>query len=276
MIEGMRDTPEQTTTRVASLWGALGLDEGPQPPVVAVVGGGGKTSLVYRLAREAAESGRRAVVGGTARFTRPEKPEPMPRLITAPQEEIPERILEAWDAGETPGPVVAAGDEQQPAGRLAPLLPETASRVAALPGLGLLVLEADGSKLRPFKAPGPEEPVIPACATHVVAVVGLDALDAPLDDEHVHRPERVRAILERAGVVTEQCTAAVIATVLASAEGGRKGAGGRPFSVVVNKAELDPTRAERLAHDIVEAGASRVVLASLRDAEQPVRATIER
>ncbi len=278
MIEGMRQDTSDTPAAAPSspLYAALGLDGGPHPAVVAVVGGGGKTSLVYRLAREAAGDGRRAIVAGTTRFTRPQAPERMPPLVAAPLEHLPDRVREAWEEPDAPGVVVAAGDEPQPAGRLAPLDGPTVERLARLPGIDLIVLEADGSKLRPFKAPAEHEPVIPACATHVVAVVGLDALDMPLVDEYVHRPDRVRAILQRAGVVSTQCSAAVIATVLASQEGGRKFVEDRPFVVVVNKAELDPPRAELLGRHILEAGASRVVLTSLRAAGHPVRATLGR
>ena len=70
------------------------------------------------------------------------------------------------------------------------------------------------------------------------------------------------------------CTAAVIARVLASREGGRKDAGERHYVVVVNKADRDETRALALAATILEAGVPRVVVAALRDEEAPVRAVL--
>jgi len=53
---------------LSPLWDALALDSHPCP-VVAVVGGGGKTSLIHRLCKEAAALGRSAVFTGTSRFT---------------------------------------------------------------------------------------------------------------------------------------------------------------------------------------------------------------
>ena len=47
--------------------------------------------------------------------------------------------------------------------------------------------------MRPVKAPAAHEPVIPLEATLVVPVVGLDALEGPID-EVAHRPELVRRI----------------------------------------------------------------------------------
>jgi molybdenum cofactor cytidylyltransferase len=171
--------------------------------------------------------------------------------------------------------VVLAGDREQVAGRLDPLDPETIGRLRALPGLGLIVIEADGSKMRPFKAPAEHEPVIPLAATHVVAVVGADALEAPLDEVHVHRPERVREILghDRIRSVHEgdMCDADMIAAVMVHPLGGRKAVEGRDFTVLVNKADIDLDAAVRLARAIRLAGVPRVLIASLRDQGNPVR-----
>lgn len=235
-------------------WDALALDAVAMP-VVAIVGGGGKTTLLYRLGREAAAAGRRVVLAGTTRFT-PAPAALMPPLVTADDLALPTELRAAL----RDSAVVVASTGPEPQGRFGALAPETADAIALLPGLGLLALEADGSKMRPFKAPAEHEPVIPASATHVVAVVGVDALDAPLDDEHVHRPERVRAIV---GDAATHCDAALIARVLASPLGGRKGVGDRLFSVIVNKADLAPERALALAEAIRAAGVPRVIVMSL-------------
>jgi molybdenum cofactor cytidylyltransferase len=262
--------------RPSTLWAALALDTAA-PPVVAIVGGGGKTALLYRLGREAVVKGRRAVIGGTTRFT-PAPPAQMPTVVTADDAALAAAVGEALE--DRAIVVASAGDRAE--GRFGPMSPETAGRIAALRGVGLLALEADGSKMLPFKAPADHEPVIPPAATHVVAVVGLDALDAPLDAEHVHRPERVRALISsgtervRALVGSDApatCDATLIARVLADARGGRKDVGDRRFAVLVNKADLDEARALALGAAVRAAGVERVVVASLRDAS-PVRALL--
>ena len=164
---------------------------------------------------------------------------------------------------------MASAIETRHGSRLGPLDPATADAIALLPGLGLLALEADGSRLLPFKAPGEGEPALAPCVTHVVAVVGIDALDAPLDAAHVHRPERVRAIVDRA-----TCDAALIAEVLASPRGGRKDVGTRSFTVIVNKADLDPEGALRLGHAIRDAGVARVLITRLTHEEAPLVAIL--
>ncbi len=269
---------EDLPPHATPLWDALALGDPPAgaPPVVAIVGGGGKTTLLYRLGHEAVLRERRAVLTGTTRFTRQE---PMPHLIRCPQAEIPAAILTHWDAqGERVDCVVAAGDGEQPAGRLDPLAVDVVADIALLADAGLVAVEADGSKMRPFKAPAAHEPVIPPCATHVVAVVGADALDAPLDEAHVHRPERVREILGHDRIRSVEdgatCDASMIAAVLAHDEGGRKDVGGREFSVLVNKADIELEAAVRLARAVHRAGVPRVVIASLHEAGNPVREVI--
>jgi molybdenum cofactor cytidylyltransferase len=51
-----------------------------------------------------------------------------------------------------------------------------------------LLIEADGSRGRPVKAPAPHEPPIPQYVDTVVVVAGLPALGKPVDAKWVHRP----------------------------------------------------------------------------------------
>ena len=52
-----------------------------------------------------------------------------------------------------------------------------------------LLVEADGSRQLPLKAPAEHEPVIPDWVNTVVVVAGLSALGKPLNNQWVHRPE---------------------------------------------------------------------------------------
>ena len=51
-----------------------------------------------------------------------------------------------------------------------------------------LIIEADGSRRRPLKAPAVYEPVVPEWIESVIVVAGLSGLGKPLSDEWVHRP----------------------------------------------------------------------------------------
>jgi molybdenum cofactor cytidylyltransferase len=83
-----------------------------------------------------------------------------------------------------------------------------------------LLVEADGSRQRPLKAPGVHEPPIPEFAGIVVVVAGLAALGKPLTGEWVHRPERFAELAELS--LNEDVTIEKLARVLRHPEGGLK------------------------------------------------------
>ena len=55
-----------------------------------------------------------------------------------------------------------------------------------------LLIEADGSRQKPLKAPAEHEPAIPEFVDTVIVVAGLSGLGKPLSEEHVHRPDNFR------------------------------------------------------------------------------------
>lgn len=56
-----------------------------------------------------------------------------------------------------------------------------------------VVIEADGARRRPFKAPRAYEPVVPKTVTQMISVIGADALGRIIADQ-CHRPLRVAAL----------------------------------------------------------------------------------
>lgn len=83
-----------------------------------------------------------------------------------------------------------------------------------------LLIEADGSRQLPLKAPAEYEPAMPAFVDIVVVVAGLTGLGKPLNDQWVHRPERFAAL---AGLSPgEPITLEGLARVLTDPLGGLK------------------------------------------------------
>ena len=167
---------------------ALGIHKGD---LVAFVGAGGKSSAMQRLAAELAEKGWRVAVTTTTRI-RASEGASYPRLIVG--QGLPPLIQEARDAFEAGvGPVALARERLSAQGKLAGL-PEPWPQ-ALLEVADAVLVEADGARGRSLKAPAPHEPAIPAGATLVVSLIGLDALGEPVGSPWVHRPERVGALL---------------------------------------------------------------------------------
>jgi probable selenium-dependent hydroxylase accessory protein YqeC len=82
-----------------------------------------------------------------------------------------------------------------------------------------VIVEADGSRQRPFTAPNPFEPVVPSHTTLLVACVGADAFGRVIADR-CHRPMRVAALA--ACSPYQRLTPERLAAVLVSDRGGRK------------------------------------------------------
>jgi molybdenum cofactor cytidylyltransferase len=200
----------------------LGIERGD---LVALVGAGGKTTLAHRLVDEAMVRGWRVVFTTTTRIGADQHGG---HVVTGP-EQAP-AVLERTGVC-----VVASPDG---AGKLAGPAPAEVERLRA----DLVVVEADGARGMRAKAPGWHEPVIPATARVVVAVIAADALDRVIEDA-CHRPLRVGAVVG-AGPY-DRLTPERAARLLASPEGGRKAVpDGARFVVVVTRA--DPAEAERV------------------------------
>jgi probable selenium-dependent hydroxylase accessory protein YqeC len=153
---------------------------GVAPGVTAVIGGGGKTTLLRTLGEELARGGAAVVLCATAKFY------PFAGLPNLQDPSAPELA-----AALKKDRLVCAGREVPGTGGklTAPGLPMEA--LAAL--ADYVLVEADGSARRPLKAHAPHEPVIPPEAGRVICVVGLAGLGRPIA-EAAHRPERYAAL----------------------------------------------------------------------------------
>ena len=145
--------------------------------VVVLVGGGGKTTLMFRLADELTASGRRVVTTMTTRIFVGQMNRAPARLVTEDEATL---MAELPRALETHRHVIVAGEVIVEQDKVQGVPPELLDRIAAHPAVDALIVEADGSRRLPLKAPAPHEPVIPTSATVVIPLVGLDVLGQPL------------------------------------------------------------------------------------------------
>lgn len=231
---------------------------------VALVGAGGKTTALFRLARELAEAGRRVLSTTTTHLA-------LEQSALAPAHSIwPEAgSAQIEMALRERRHVLVTGPADLTLGKWTGLSP---ADIAALRGLAdIVIVEADGARQLSFKAPAEHEPAIPSCATVVVVVVGLDVLGQPLNHAHVHRPERVAALTGAA--LGEPVTPEIIARVLAHPLGGRKNAPlGARLVALLNKAETTErlAAARQLATRLRVTGHYPSLLAGSLASEQPV------
>ena len=212
------------------LWELLSV----RPGITALAGSGGKTTMMYTLARELAERG--TVICTTT--TRIFPPEHLPTL-----ERVDRRTAERLRC-------VCVGTPAQEGKLAAPA--QSMEELAAL--ADYVLAEADGSKGLPIKAHLPHEPVIPAGTGETVVLVGASGFGRPVR-EAVHR---VEAFCRLTGLVPDDpVTPEAVAAVLEA-----EGLGGQVF---VNQTETEGVldAARRLAAAVK----SRVFAGSLQRGE---------
>lgn len=156
---------------------ALRLERGE---LVSLVGAGGKTSLLEALASEQAADGQAVLATTTTHIFRPSG-----EVLLEPQED---RLAEGIDRRLAPGwclTVVTASKPVQGRAKLKGLSPQSVDRLHKQGAAPLILVEADGARRLPLKAPRAHEPVIPLATSVVVGVVGLSGLGQPIDEKHV-------------------------------------------------------------------------------------------
>lgn len=172
---------------------------------VALIGSGGKTSTLIRLA----ESFARGVVLTTTTHV-----DPHPFLsvfrhyIVRTQEDYALAMRELSSAC-----VLLTGDSLDSIRYEAPReeILATLYRDVLAQRLTLLV-EADGSRQLPLKAPKDSEPHIPSLCNQVILCVGMSGIGKPLTAETVHRPEIYTRLsgLDPGEIVTPQAAMRVL------------------------------------------------------------------
>lgn len=204
---------------------------------ICLVGGGGKTTVMYELATEWAACGRKVLV------------------LTSTHILCPADGSFAADA--------AAVQDLWQQGRYAVIgTPEPATGKLTAPPQGLynelqlqadvILCEADGSRHLPCKAPAAHEPVLLPDCDIVLAVAGMDALGRSLV-QACQRPQLAAALLDCSA--EKIIDAQMLASLLLSEQGAHKNVGARAYYIVLNKCDLlKATQQEKLRQQLLAAG----------------------
>ncbi|MBZ0319175.1 MAG: putative selenium-dependent hydroxylase accessory protein YqeC [Anaerolineae bacterium] len=235
--------------------------------VVAFTGAGGKTSAMVRLGRELATQDLRVLATTTT------------RIATSELEQFPHTVH--WQSNLLQGKRELATllDKKRlvfvyqeiRGDKVIGLPSESISRLVDEMNADLLLVEADGSRRLPLKAPRLHEPVIPQDTTLLVPVAGLDALGMPFDETTVYNPE---PIFERYGFPLGQpIQPAWLAQIVRDEQIGLKALPPTARVVVLlNKAGegLSRGRARRIAQIILASPKINAVAIGAMQAKNPV------
>lgn len=200
------------------IWNKLQLSP-EEHRMVSFVGAGGKTSTMYALAWQASQLGYTVIVTTTTHIKAHHR---LPLVNPDSVSELRQH-LEKYR-------VVTLGRYSEN-GKLV----GTELLAQSLDAADVVLVEADGARMLPLKAPAAHEPVIPEQSNAVVTVAGLDAIGQPIS--HIcHRPERISLLLGKPQ--THRITPKDMATILLHPLGGRKGVPAwADFRCLLNKAD---------------------------------------
>lgn len=248
-----------------SLWEALKLSA-KRHRVIALTGGGGKTSVMFRLADELAEMGKTVIVTTTTHIFYP----PDRNVVESDRASDAAKWLEQNArkpdrSGENGnGRRIGSGSSSGTGTVLVVGVPAANGKLKSLPsaeitGLkelaDILLFEADGAKRLPIKVPRDGEPVIPDCTDTVIGCMGLNCIGGELE-EFCFRTEQAAVLLglqkEPDGHYSHRITCGDAAKILTSESGTRKMVGGRDYRIVINKADDEEllAKAARIAEEL--------------------------
>lgn len=204
---------------------------------ICLVGGGGKTTVMYELAAAWAACGCKVLVLTSTHILQPADGSFAADAAA---------VHNLWQQRR----YAVIGTPELDTGKL------TASLQSVYEALKLqadvILCEADGSRHHPCKAPAAHEPVLLPDSDIVLSVVGMDALGCPLA-QACQRPQLAAALLGCSldSVIDEQ----MLVALLLSEQGARKNVGTRGFYIVLNKCDLiSAAQQEEMLRLLVSAG----------------------
>lgn len=204
---------------------------------ICLVGGGGKTTVMYELAADWAACGRKVLALTSTHILCPADGSFAADAAA---------VHNLWQQRR----YAVIGTPELATGKLT-LPPQSVYEALKLQA-DVILCEADGSRHHPCKVPVAHEPVLLPDSDIVLAVAGMDALGRPLA-QACQRPQLAAELL---GCNAEKIIdAQMLASLLRSEQGAHKNVGARAYYIVLNKCDLlKAAQQEEMLRLLVSAG----------------------
>jgi len=245
---------------------ALGLKK---REVISLAGAGGKTTLMFRLAKELFLAGKKVVTTTTTKILEPVSGETVSLFINLDEEELKQFVHKHLEEYKH----ITIAKERLESGKLKGVSSNLVNDLWGSNKIDYIIIETDGAAGRPVKAPREGEPVIPLSTTLVVAILGVDGLEKEVNDENVFQAERVSKLT---GIpIGKKMTDEAMAVLMTHPEGIFKGTPSSSRVIAfLNKVDIPNgvEKGRRIAQKIIEKKhrqIERVVLGQLKS-EPPV------
>ncbi len=181
------------------------------PRVITFIGGGGKTTIISKLASELTAAGHKVLITTTTKFY------PFPGIsnfIANNDSEVMHRLKNHFKNNN----LAVYGNSLTAENKIVGVSPLQVSKIKEELPVTILI-EADGSRGLPVKGYNSDEPVIPDCTKLVIALIGAEAIGKTLSSQTAHRPDQLAAAvkIKKGSVLTEQILALAFGTMLEKA-----------------------------------------------------------
>jgi probable selenium-dependent hydroxylase accessory protein YqeC len=212
--------------------------------IISIVGAGGKTTLMFLMAKYCAENGMKVLVSTTTHIMKPTDGSYVDNDI--------DKARTLWNNGN----YVTVGLDA-PNGKISMLHQTKLDEF--INEADITFLEADGSKHMPIKVPAENEPVIIDRSDIVIAVCGMTCLGMPLKDV-CFRLNHAEAILGKNS--TENIDVSDIAKILTSENGSRKNVANRDYYMVLNQCDNEAIiqEAEKIIAEVKNKGFKNIII----------------
>jgi len=237
--------------------------------VISLAGAGGKTALMFRLAKELFLAGKKVVTTTTTKILEPVSGETVSLFINLNEEELKQFVHKHLEEYKH----ITIAKERLESGKLKGVSSNLVNDLWGSNKIDYIIIETDGAAGRSVKAPREGEPVIPLSTTLVVAILGVDGLEREVNDENVFQAKRVSKLT---GIpIGKKMTDEAMAVLMTHPEGIFKGAPSSSRVIAfLNKVDIPNgvEKGRRIAQKIIEKKhrqIERVVLGQLKS-EPPV------
>lgn len=159
--------------------------------VISIVGAGGKTALMFRMARELAGGGDRVLTTTTTKIRLPTRQQSSTVMVS---DSLKWFLQQARVKLKRSLHLTAARQIIPFQNKLKGFHADTIDRIWQSGVFRWIIVEADGAAGKPLKAPAAHEPVIPDSTHWMITTVGLSVIGKPLNPKWVFRPHLVSAL----------------------------------------------------------------------------------
>jgi len=234
---------------------ALALSRGD---MIALIGAGGKTTTLFKLAKELRDEGNKILLCSTTKVPKPSKPHADRLFLVEDIDSFPA------ETAKIKAPVIiAAGYGVDEDDKVIGLPPAWLDKLAGSRQFDAILVEADSAASRLFKVPSELEPSVPERSDIVIWMMAIKAIGKPLEPGFIHRAERAASLL---GVVPgTQLTIDQILQLVKHPEGCLKGipAACRKVAVLSQADSVDEIqKARKLAQALLQIGFERALIVS--------------